>query len=564
MNKKTIAGIAALGAVIGIATAASIVVSKKKEQKKLSGNDPAHLPPQKNIYFAGGGISSLTGAFYLVHDCNVPGDCIHIFEESQSVGGAFNVGGDSETGYICPIPNLLSLNNHPNMMHMLDKIPSLNIPSISVKDEILNYMSANPLDECARLVDKNGNILPSSFGLSRKSLKIIKSILSYKDDDLSDFDIEYFFSDAPGFFDSSFWKLISTTYMLKSTSSSLELKHILSCTSGEICELFTMKNIVRSQYNLQETIINALVKYLESKNVNFATCCSLLDVDFDKDKKKISAIHLDDNGTAKTFYINEGDLCFITNGSISECATIGDYNYAASATEEEPVSASLWKNMISKKENLGVANRFYEAGDTEIVSFTITSKSSALMDLIKQHTTSSLTPGTLMTFADSSWGLTLSYIPQPYFSSQSDDVSVICGYGINTSKIGNYIDKPMIIASGAEILFEIVKHMGLEDKWDEINKDIINVIPCVIPYATASSLPYYGNEKPLIISDKGANFAFIGQFAKLGCGISCNAEYAVRTAREAVYRLTGTHKSSIAPHKSNIKNYIKMFYCLKK
>lgn len=564
MKKKTIAGIAALGAVIGIATVASVVTSKKREQKKLSGTDSQPLPPKKNIYFAGGGISSLTGAFYLVHDCKIPGDSIHIFEESQALGGAFNVAGDSETGYICPVPKLLSLNNHPNLMDMLSKIPSLNIPDMSVKDEILNYMAANPINECARLVNKDGEKSPVTFGVSKKALKVIKSIMNTKDEDVSDFDIEYFFSDAPEFFDSNLWKLLSTTYMLKSTASALELKHILSCISGELPELFTMKNAVRSQYNLQETIIDALVQYLESKNVNFATHCTLLDVDFDEDHNKITAVHLDDNGTAKTFYMNEGDLCFITNGSISECATLGDYDCAAPASDEDPVSAALWKSMISKRENLGVADRFYEVGDTEIVSFTITTKSSELIELIKQHTTDSLTSGTLVTFSDSAWGLTLSCVPQPYFSSQSDDVSVICGYGVNTSKIGDYIDKPMVIASGSEILFELVKHMGLEDRWEEINEDIINVIPCVMPYAAASSLPYFGNEKPLIIPDKEANFAFIGQFAKLGCGISYSSEYAARTAREAAYRLTGTRKSSTPPPKASMKNYIKMFYYLKK
>lgn len=563
MNKKTIAGIAALGAVIGVATIAGVVTVNKKKQKQLTGKEPQHLSPQRNVYFAGGGISSLAGAFYLVHDCRIPGSSIHIFESSSTIGGAFNVAGDGETGYVCPVPKLLSLRNHPNMMDMLEKIPSVNLPNMSVKQEILSYMDSNPIKCSSRLVDKSGESL-DSFTVSRQSLKTIKSLMKQRDDEISDVDIEYFFSSTPEFFDSNLWKLISTTYMLKSTSSALELKHVLACLSGELPELFTMENIVRSQYNLQETIIDALVKYLEAKNVNFATNCSILDVDFTEDGSKISAIHLDDNGTAKTFYLNDRDLCFITNGSISECASLGDYDCAPIASDEEPVSYGLWKNMISKKEGLGVADRFCSAGDTDIVSFTITARSSELIELIKQHTNEFLSSGTLITFADSSWGLTISCVPQPYFSSQSDDISVICGYGVNVSKMGDYIDKPMIISSGAEILFELVKHMGLEDRWEEINEDIINVIPCVMPYATASSLPYFGNEKPLIISDKNSNFAFIGQFAKLGCGISYSSEYATRTAREAAYRLTGTRKSSAVPPRATKANYIKMFYNLKK
>ena len=44
MKRKTIAGLAALGAVLGAATAAGIIVSKKK-QKKLASGENKPLPP---------------------------------------------------------------------------------------------------------------------------------------------------------------------------------------------------------------------------------------------------------------------------------------------------------------------------------------------------------------------------------------------------------------------------------------------------------------------------------------------------------------------------------------
>lgn len=564
MKKKNIAGLAAFGTVLGVATLASVVAARKKKQKQLKGNDNMTLPPKRNIYFAGGGLAALSGAYYLIHDCSIPGDSIHIFEESSNIGGAFNIGGDGESGYICTSPKLLSLKNHANLMDMLKGVQSVNLDDVSVYDEISGFMKANPVKENARIVNADGGIVSSGFELDRDSIKNIRALLSFKDFEISEMQIAEYFSDTPEFFKSNLWTLVSTAYMLTDKSSAVELKHVLNCVSGEINDLFDMKNTVRAQFNLQETVIKALENYLTKNNVNFATHCVVTDVDFAEDSSRISAIHLNDNGTVKTFYLNKNDLCFITNGSISECATTGDYNCPAPEYNGLPASVSLWTKIAEKRDGFGNPNRFYTDNNTEIISFTITSKSSKLLDYIRQFTCNTETQGAITTFKDSPWGLTVSVVPQPYFSSQSDEVAVISCYGVNVTAEGRYIDKEMRYCSGAELLFELVKYLKLEDSWEEITKDIVNVIPCAMPYAAASSLPYADDDKPLIVKDKDVNFAFIGQFAKLGGGISYSSEYAVRTAREAAYRLTGTKKASTPPPRAVMASYVRMFKALKK
>ncbi len=565
MKKKTIAGLAAFGAVLGAATAAGIISAKKKERKQLSGSDKKSLPPKRNIYFAGGGLASLAGAYYLIRDCSIPGDSIHIFEESENIGGAFNIGGNSESGYVCTAPKLLSKRCHANMTDMLKGLKSANLPDMSVYDEIINFMNANPVTDNVRLIDSENSSRVSGFCVSKKAAKAIKLLLSEKDYDICETTIADYFFDAPDFISSNLWELISTAYMLSKESSAAELKHILSCTAGEIDELYTMKNAVRAGLNLQETVINALEKYLTAHDVSFVTHCSVIDADFAEDSDRISAIHLNDNGTAKTFYLNKNDLCFITNGSVSECASIGSYNAPAPGIDEMPVSAALWSKLAQKKDGLGNPDAFYPEDDTAgIVSFTITSKSSVLEDALKCFSSAESASNVLTSFKGSPWGLTVSVPPRPYFSSQPDDISVICGYGVNISSKGRYTDTTMRESSGAHILFELVKHLGLEDSWDEISNSIINVIPCFMPYAAASLLPYSDSEKPIIVPGSGANFAMIGQFSKLGTGISHSSEYAVRTAREAAYRLTGTRKSSTPPPKAGMAAYIKLFRALKK
>ncbi len=565
MKRKTIAGLAALSAVLGAATAAGVITAKRKKQKQLASKDNKSLPPKRNIYFAGGGLAALSGAYYLIRDCKIAGDSIHIFEESENIGGAFNVGGDSETGYVCTSPKLLSVRNHANLMDMLSGLKSANIEDMSVKDEILNFMRANPIYENARIIDADGKAIDSGFGVTKPAVKRIKALLSAKDYMISEVSIAEFFEETPEFLTSNLWIILSTTYMLSAMSSAVELKHVINCLAGEMPELYTMKNALRAQFNLQETVISALKNYLEANNVNFATHCVVKDVDFETDTNRISAIHLDDNGTAKTFYLNKTDLLFITNGSVSECATIGDYNTPAPVSDEIPASASLWRRLSDKCDGFGNPDSFYdEDAASGIISFTVTSKSRTLLDAVNELTGNETGCSALTTFKTSPWGLTVSTMPQPYFDGQSDDVTVICCYGTSIDVPGKYIEKNMRHASGAELLFELVKFLGLEERWEEITADIINVIPCLMPYATASSLPYSDEEKPLAVKDKHTNLAFIGQFAKLGAGISYSSEYAVRTAREAAYRLTGSRKSSTPPPCAAAASYFKLFKALKK
>lgn len=563
MNKKTIIGLTGLAALIGVATAAGVVASKKKKQLKLASDENKSLPQKRNIYFAGGGLAALSCAYYLIHDCKIPGDSIHIFEESENIGGAFNFGGDSETGYVLTIPKLLSVKNHPNLMNMLNNISSVNIPDMSVKDEIINFMGSNPVYENARIIDDDGYGEGFDFNVSKAAIKNIKSLIFEKDYEISHISIDDYFANTRDFFKSNLWELISTSYMLKPSSSVSELKHILICLNGETDELFTLKNSVRSQLNLQETIINALEKYLVAHNVSFATHCRVVSADFTEDSYIINAIHLDDNGTSKTFYLNKNDLFFVTNGSASECATIGDYNSPAPEPDTEPASAMLWKELAQQRIGMGNPDTFYNAENSEIISFTITAKSSVLYDAIRSYTNNTETTGVLTTFKSSPWKLSVCTVAQPYFSSQTDETWIICCYGINTDKVGRYVDKTMKCSSGAELLFELVKHMGLEDIWDDITKDIINVIPCKMPYAAASSLPYYDSEKPLVIPNSDGNLAFIGQFAKLGNGISYSSEYSVRTGREAAYRLTNTKKYSTPPPRAVMASYVKLLRSLK-
>ena len=48
--------------------------------------------------------------------------------------------------------------------------------------------------------------------------------------------------------------------------------------------------------------------------------------------------------------------------------------------------------------------------------------------------------------------------------------------------------------TGEEILIELLHHLHLEDQIDEIMEDVINVIPCMMPYII-SHVPTSCNEQ---------------------------------------------------------------------
>lgn len=541
MKKKTIASLAALGAVLGAATAAGLIISNKRKQQLLAQKESQPLLPKKNIYIAGGGLAGLSCAFYLIHDCKIPGECIHIFEDSSNLGGKYNIGGNVADGYICTTPTLFS-SKDKTMLNLLKNIKSCRFDDMTVFEEITDYSNTFPVYENKRLAGKKGKT-QTRLKISILSLNKIKALICERDENLSDISIEKYFSHCKEFLKSNLWEIISSSYYLKKSSSVLELKYVLKNSASYFLELFNMKTTIRSQYNMQETVIDPLADYLKKHNAQILCGCTVNDVDFAENENKITALHLNDNGTKKTLYLNSNDLCFITNGAVSECASLGDAAYAADKSEENAASISLWKNISLKCNNTGNPDSFINTNEGKIVSFTITTDSSLLFDSIEKFTSNTDNSGVMTTFKESPWGLTLVTVPQPYFTSQTDKIYVICGYALNTEANGKYINKTIEQANGSEIFYEIISLLGLKDIYEELADDTINVIPCVLPYAVSSSIPHSYSDKPLSVSSNYKNFAFIGQFTRTPeGGITHSSEYVVRTSKNAAYQLTKTSK----------------------
>ncbi|WP_204317516.1 oleate hydratase, partial [Serratia marcescens] len=60
--------------------------------------------------------------------------------------------------------------------------------------------------------------------------------------------------------------------------------------------------------------------------------------------------------------------------------------------------------------------------------------------------------GGLVTFADSSWLMSIVLPHQPHFIGQPRDVNVFWGYGLYVDRPGDFVGKPMAACSGRELM----------------------------------------------------------------------------------------------------------------
>ena len=59
----------------------------------------------------------------------------------------------------------------------------------------------------------------------------------------------------------------------------------------------------------------------------------------------------------------------------------------------------------------------------------------------------------------------------------------------------------------------------------------------MMPYVTSFFMPRRAGDRPQVVPEGAANFAFLGQFAETGRDTIFTTEYSVRTGMEAVYEL---------------------------
>ncbi len=518
----------------------------------------------KQAYFVGGGLASLAGAAYLIRDCGFPGRNIHILESMNILGGSNDGGGNSIDGYVVRGGRMLNEETYENTWGLLSSIPSLDHEGISVTDEILAFDHAHPTHANARLIDKDGEVLDvMSMGFDNADRMALGKLMLTPEGMLDNVRISDWFAASPHFFTTNFWYMWQTTFAFQKWSSLFEFKRYMQRMVFEFSRIQTLEGVTRTPYNQYESIILPLKTYLDGFSVDFSLKCTVTDLDFaDGDGITATAIHYVDSGAEGVVELREGDLCFVTNGCMTDNAQLGDLNTPAKMVAEHPVSGDLWARIAVKKEGLGNPKPFFgNAKETNWESFTVTCKGDKLLKLIEKYSRNVPGSGALMTFKDSNWLMSIVVAAQPHFKNQPKDITVFWGYGLYTDRVGDYVQKPMCDCSGKEMLTELLHHLHFKDEFAEVMSTVVNVIPCMMPYIDAQFQPRAMTDRPQVVPAGSTNLAMISQFVEIPEDMVFTEEYSIRAARIAVYTLLGSSKKicPVTPHVFDIRTLLKAF-----
>lgn len=527
-------------------------LDNKKEIKK-----PVEITNQQ-AYLIGGGLASMAAAAYLIQDGHMNGKNIHIFEGMKILGGSNDGAGSVTEGFVCRGGRMLNEETYENFWELFDRIPSIDHPGQSVTKEILDFDHLHPTEARARLIDRNGKILDvKSMGFNNKDRLTLGKLMITPESKLDNITIEQWFKDTPHFFTTNFWYMWQTTFAFQKWSSVFELKRYMNRMIFEFPRIETLAGVTRTPYNQYESVILPLKKYLDNHNVNFITNATVTDIDFKNDNTiTAKVIYLNKNGKDEKIILNDNDLCIMTNACMTDSATLGNYKTPAPKPVEKPISGELWYKVAKKKPSLGNPEPFFNnIKETNWESITATFRGNKFLKIIEEFSTNIPGSGALMTFKDSSWLMSMVIAAQPHFKAQDANTTIFWAYGLYTDRLGDYIKKPMKDCTGEEIFDELLYHLHLIDRKKEIKKDIINVIPCMMPYVDAQFQPRKMSDRPYVVPRGSTNFAMISQFVEIPEDMVFTEEYSVRAARIAIYTLLNINKPicKVTPYNKNPK-----------
>ncbi|MCD7931310.1 MAG: oleate hydratase [Tannerellaceae bacterium] len=518
-----------------------------------SGNYEAFARPEKpanaenkSAYLVGAGLASLAAATFMIRDGQMKGDKIHIFEELAIPGGSMDGIRSEQKGYI--IRGGREMENHfETLWDLFRSVPSLETEGISVLDEFYRLNKKDPSFSKARVIENRGQRLATDgeLTLTNKAIDELIHLALTPEEKLQDVKINEVFSED--FLKSNFWLYWCTMFAFEPWASALEMRRYILRFIHHVGTLANMSSLRFTKYNQYESLIQPLVKHLESQGVHFHynTQVKNILVNTGGDKKTATKIEYVTNGQEQSIDLTENDLVFVTNGSITESSTYGDNTHPAPVTHELGGSWQLWKNLAEQDPAFGKPEKFCEniPAANWVISGTITLTDDKVTPYIEKiskkdpHSGSIVTSGPV-TVKDSNWLLGYSISRQPHFHSQKPNELIVWVYGLFSDKPGNYVKKKITECTGIELCEEWLFHIGVpETEIAEIATYSATTIPCYMPYITSYFMPRALGDRPLVVPQGSQNLAFIGNFAETERDTVFTTEYSVRTAMEAVYTL---------------------------
>jgi oleate hydratase len=499
------------------------------------------VTPKSKVYMIGGGIGSLAAAAFLIRDGNVPGANISILEATPVLGGSLDGAGDPAHGYSMRGGRMLTTDNYECTWDLYKSIPSLTRPGKSVFDETIEFNEKHKSNSMARLVDRRRAKVPvHSMGFSMQDRLELLKLSQTGEEELGASRITD--SLSPGFFETPFWYMWSTTFAFQPWHSAVEFKRYLQRFIMEFSRIETLAGVKRTIYNQYDSLVAPLQGWLADQGVQLITGCEVTDLDHQNEGGKfiVTGLRCLRSGKNEVIPINDDDLVFLQNGSMTDASSLGSMTSPpAKLTKADSSGWKLWEKLAEVGPQFGRPAVFNSCiAQSYWASFTVTLKDPVFFEQMTQFSGNEPGTGGLVTFQDSNWLMSIVLAFQPHFANQPEGVQVFWGYSLFPDRVGNFVAKPMADCNGAEILKELCGHL----RFDPETVDSANCIPCRMPYITSMFMPRVAGDRPLPVPRGAKNLALISQFVEIPEDVVFTVEYSVRAAQMAVYELLGIER----------------------
>ncbi len=370
----------------------------------------------------------------------------------------------------------------------------------------------------------------------------------------------------PHFFTTHFWCMWRTAFAFQTWHSAIELKRYFLAFFQEFDRIHALSGVRRSKYNQYDSVIRPIQDWPTAQGVRTEFGVTVDDVEFsDADARRVSRLHVrrtgpgpgsDGSGPSAsgpdgllpasgsvTIVLGPDDYAFLTIGSMTADTTYGERGTVPELIRDKrDGSWRPWESLAKKAPDFGRPTAFYgNIDETKWESFALTMNGRTLLDRIQEHTGNVPGEGALMTWKDSRWLLSIVVPAQPHFRDQEENTYTLWGCALFGDVPGDHVPKKMDDCTGAEILDELLGHLGFDDIADEV-RATTKVATVQMPYIDAQFHRRAVSDRPLVVPHGAQNFAFLGQFVEIPEDVVFTVEYAVRSAMTAVYHHFGVDK----------------------
>ncbi|KIW55686.1 hypothetical protein PV05_04417 [Exophiala xenobiotica] len=522
-----------------------------------SGNYEAFARPRKpegvdgkTAWFVGSGLASLAGAAFLVRDGQMPGKNITILEELDLPGGALDGIDEPEKGFV--IRGGREMESHFECLwDLFRSIPSLEVQDASVLDEFYWLNKDDPNSSLQRATVQQGQDAHTDglFGLSGSAQKDIMRVFMTPRKDVEGKRI----NEVVGrdFLQSNFWMYWRTMFAFQEWHSALEFKLYLHRFIHHIGGMPDFSTLKFTKYNQYESLVLPLYKWLLGHGVKFQYKTQVVDVDFSFDggKKQATRIQWIKEGQTGGVDLTSNDLLFMTIGSLTENSSTGDHQTPAKLDNGPAPAWDLWRRIAAKDPSFGRPDVFgSHIPESKWQSATVTTLDERIPKYIQKICkrdpfSGRVVTGGIVTIKDSSWLLSWTVNRQPHFKKQPDGQIVVWLYSLFVDVPGDFVKKPMQDCTGEEVTQEWLYHLGVPvEDIPHLASTGARCVPVMMPYVTSFFMPRHAGDRPDVVPQGSANFAFIGQFAETTRDTIFTTEYSVRTGMEAVYQLLNVER----------------------